>query len=118
MMRDLAQILSEFGVNTHTIEVKNLRIDSRAIEPGDCFIALQGHTQNGAKYAASAIAQGAKCVLAETASEPNVAPEQVIFVDNLAEKLAAIAAKFYCQPSKKLKLTGVTGTNGKSTTTA
>ncbi|GEK08268.1 UDP-N-acetylmuramoyl-L-alanyl-D-glutamate--2,6-diaminopimelate ligase [Pseudoalteromonas peptidolytica] len=118
MMRDLAQILSEFGVNTHTIEVKNLRIDSRAIEPGDCFIALQGHTQNGAKYAASAIAQGAKCVLAETASEPNVAPEQVIFVDNLTEKLGAIAAQFYCQPSKKLKLTGVTGTNGKSTTTA
>ena len=61
-----------------------ITIDSliQKVEPGDCFIALQGHTQNGAKYAASAIAQGAKCVLAETASEPNVAPEQVIFVDS------------------------------------
>ncbi|PCK33563.1 UDP-N-acetylmuramoyl-L-alanyl-D-glutamate--2,6-diaminopimelate ligase [Pseudoalteromonas piscicida] len=117
-MRDLAQVLSDFGVTIASLEVENLRIDSRAIEPGDCFVALQGHTQNGAKYAASALAQGAKCVLAETGSELNAPPEQVIFIDNLAEKVAAIAAKFYCYPSKKLKLTGVTGTNGKSTTTA
>ncbi|UDM62835.1 UDP-N-acetylmuramoyl-L-alanyl-D-glutamate--2,6-diaminopimelate ligase [Pseudoalteromonas piscicida] len=117
-MRELAQVLSDYGVNIAPVEVEHLRIDSRAIEPGDCFVALQGHAQNGAKYAASAVAQGAKCVLAETGSELNIAPEQAIFIDNLADKLAAIAAQFYAYPSKKLKLTGVTGTNGKSTTTA
>ncbi|WP_339141524.1 UDP-N-acetylmuramoyl-L-alanyl-D-glutamate--2,6-diaminopimelate ligase [Pseudoalteromonas galatheae] len=117
-MRDLAQVLSDYGVNIAPVEVEHLRIDSRAVGPGDCFIALQGHAQDGAKYAASAVAQGAKCVLAETGSELNVAPEQAIFIDNLADKLAAIAAQFYAYPSKKLKLIGVTGTNGKSTTTA
>ena len=118
MTRDLTEVLSAYGVSGGPFAVEDLRIDSREVRSGDCFVALQGHQQDGAKYASSAIAQGASYVLAETGSELNIAPEQAIYVDDLAANLAAIASQFYGYPSNKLKLTGVTGTNGKSTTTA
>ncbi|WP_440056247.1 UDP-N-acetylmuramoyl-L-alanyl-D-glutamate--2,6-diaminopimelate ligase [Pseudoalteromonas sp. T1lg65] len=117
-MRDLSLVLNQYGVLATPLLVNDLRIDSREVVEGDCFIAIKGHQLDGTQFAEKAIAAGASYVLAETGSTLNIAPEKAIFIDGLTNKIAHIASQFYQQPSERLKLIGVTGTNGKSTTTA
>jgi UDP-N-acetylmuramoyl-L-alanyl-D-glutamate--2,6-diaminopimelate ligase len=117
-MRDLAKTLIPFGITCPTLLVKHLRLDSREVQIGDAFIALRGHFQNGEEYIHVAFERGAKCVLVD--SESDVLPEdsRVIRITSLKKHIAQIAANFYGRPSEKTCLVGVTGTNGKSTTTA
>ena len=97
-----------------SVEVRSLAVDSRAVKPGALFAALPGAQADGAQFAAQAVERGAVAVLAAKALKLSV-PVVVAKEPRLAFALAA--AKFYGEPSEKLQLVGVTGTNGKTTTT-
>ncbi len=98
------------------VVVRGLNLDSRDVVHGQAFIALQGTREHGIGFAASALARGASIVLAEAA--PGISSEgiarEVLQIDGLREKLGLIAARFYGDPSRRLRITGVTGTNGKT----
>ncbi len=94
----------------------SIAYDSRKVEPGDVFVAIPGLKVDGADFVPQAIKNGAKMVVAE--KEVGV-PDGVEFqkVPSARRALAELACEFYGHPSKKLQLIGVTGTNGKTTTT-
>ncbi len=93
--------------------VTGVAYDSRLVAPGNVFVALQGLNADGASYAREAMARGALAVVGEAV--PHDLPAIVVSRGRLA--LAALAAAFYDQPSESLMVVGVTGTNGKTTTT-
>ena len=96
------------------VAIEGLALDSRFVKPGDAFVALRGGIGHGVEHAADAIAKGARCVLWEP---PAVVPElsvPALRVERLRAQLGAIADRFHGQPSRALTLTGVTGTNGKT----
>src|SRR5690606_2195793 len=97
------------------IDVNDLQIDSRKISAGGCFIAIKGLVSDGHDYIDTAIKNGAVAIVCQEL--PAVQHENVhyISVENSAAAAAIMAHNFYGQPSTKLKLTGVTGTNGKTT---
>ncbi len=106
------QVLSSKGdLNT---EVSTICFDSRKVENGSLYVAQRGTQVDGHQFIEKAIAAGAFCIVCEEMpeqTEENICYVQVV---NSAETLAKIAAKFYDNPSQKLKLVGVTGTNGKT----
>jgi len=91
-----------------------VQCDSRRIRPGDLFVALSGNRDDGGKYAAAALAKGAVAVLSETPVR-DVA-KQVILVKDARRALACLASAANGWPSRTLRVYGVTGTNGKTTT--
>jgi UDP-N-acetylmuramoyl-L-alanyl-D-glutamate--2,6-diaminopimelate ligase len=96
------------------IKVGGLETDSRKVKHGDAFICLPGHTVDGHDYAESAVERGAAALVVER--ELDIAVPQIIVKDcRLA--MAIMADRFYGSPSRKLAAIGVTGTNGKTTTT-
>ena len=97
------------------IEVNDLQIDSRNVTPGSAFIAIKGATADGHQFVNTAIDNGAVAVILE--SLPAIPLEGItyIHVQNSASAAGFMAHNFYGQPSEKLKLVGVTGTNGKTT---
>lgn len=99
------------------LPVAGLAIDSRRVAPGFVFVALRGEHADGLDYAGAAIAAGAVAVLHE--GRPREADTRVPFValDNLRARLGAMAHRFYGSPSARLRVAGVTGTNGKTTVT-
>lgn len=102
-------------------DIKRLVLDSRKVAAGDLFIAIKGTALDGRKYIPNAVAQGAKAIIfsAENAADSISFQEQVplIPIHDLANKLGSIAARFYANPAKKMFMIGVTGTNGKTSTT-
>ena len=97
------------------IEITGVNIDSRRIEDGHLFIAIPGTQTDGHKFIPKAIEQGATAVLCEyfpNKREPGVT---YIAVDSTENEVGKVATAFYGNPSRKLKLVGVTGTNGKTT---
>lgn len=96
-------------------EVKGLAYDSRKVKPGYVFFAIKGLKDDGSRYAADAINNGAALVINESGFTSGKAA--AIKVDSIRKKMAAMSGSFYGDPSSKLKLIGVTGTNGKTTTT-
>lgn len=95
--------------------ISGVTCDSREVEPGDAFVAIEGFDDNGNKYIDDAVKQGAKVVYTEQEIDHREVP--VVRVDNARKVLAQLANQVYNTPSKKLELVGVTGTNGKTTTT-
>lgn len=95
--------------------VKDLQIDSRKVSKKSCFIAIKGNAQDGHAYIDAAIQKGATAVIAEHL--PEIKNETVTYVQvgNSAAAAGYMANNFYASPSHKMKLTGVTGTNGKTT---
>ena len=93
--------------------IKALEYDSRRIAPGSLFIALRGAKVDGHQFAAQAAQRGAVAVVAE---ESLTLPDTcaLLRVPNSREAMADLAAAFYGQPARQLKLLGVTGTNGKT----
>ena len=97
------------------VPVTGIAYDSRLVQPGHAFIALRGLKDDGARFAGQAIANGAVCVIAESpAPEGTAVPWHV--VDDARTALAVAAGRFYGDPSQELLLVGITGTNGKTTT--
>lgn len=117
----LAQLLPECAAEVAHINVEGLQLDSRAVGKGDLFFAVPGSQADGRLFIDSAIAQGAVAVLVEAKdqAEKITAHQQtpIIPVELLTEKISAIAGRFYHDPSAHLSIIGVTGTNGKTTTT-
>ncbi len=116
-MRDLKSILAALNIEAASQPVNHLRLDSRSVKPGDVFVAIPGHVTDGGRFCQAALDNGAVAVLADSRSELNGEPNNLYRIDDLARKLPLLAAAFYGEPSKRLSLVGVTGTNGKSTTT-
>lgn len=98
------------------LPVGGLQLDSRALRPGDVFVALPGVHTDGRAFIAQAVASGAIAIVAEAEGWiPVAAAIPVIPVAGLASQLSAIAGRYYADPSSQVAVTGVTGTNGKTT---
>lgn len=103
------------------INVAGIATDSRQVLPGELFIALQGARVDGQQFIAAALQKGARAVAVEACAERKVGSVQwqglipVIAVADLSSRVSELAGRCYGLPSKKLKVIGVTGTNGKST---
>jgi UDP-N-acetylmuramoyl-L-alanyl-D-glutamate--2,6-diaminopimelate ligase len=100
------------------IEINGLAIDSRLVQEGYAFIALQGNCQHGMAHVDQAIANGACVVLYEPAGLMTKLDGLLVpyfSIPDLAQFLGIIAARFYDLPSRKLAIIGITGTNGKTT---
>ena len=97
------------------VEISGLQLDSRKVKPGTAFIAVKGAAADGHLFIDAAIEQGAAVVVCEV--WPAVIKEHVVYVqaENSAVAAGYMAHNFYGRPSERLKLTGVTGTNGKTT---
>jgi UDP-N-acetylmuramoyl-L-alanyl-D-glutamate--2,6-diaminopimelate ligase len=116
ILQDILYKVSIRSVKGNTnIEIIGLHIDSRKVKPGDCFIALKGTKTNGDEFIESAIEKGATAIVCEVL--PSLINDAVTYVqvDNAAEAAGYMSHNFYGGPSLKLKLVGVTGTNGKTT---
>jgi UDP-N-acetylmuramoyl-L-alanyl-D-glutamate--2,6-diaminopimelate ligase len=96
--------------------IKEIQFDSRQIQPGDLFIAVRGTLTDGHLYIGKAITNGAIAIVCEEL--PENMPGDIVFIQvkNSAEALGYIASNFYDNPSTRLKVVAVTGTNGKTTT--
>ena len=101
------------------IEISNIHSDSRKIKENGLFVAINGFTKNGIDFIPNAIENGAKAIIVE----PDIDIEKlnidlpIISVNDTRKALAKVSCTFYDNPSKKLKLIGITGTKGKTTTT-
>ena len=102
-------------VGNKELDITKVSFDSRQVEPGTLFFAVRGTQTDGHAYIEKAVKQGASAVICEkmpSSMNPNVT---YIRVDDSAYVLGVGASNFYGNPSRHLKLTGVTGTNGKTT---
>ena len=115
LLQDVA-IQQTIGSTDSPINITQICTDSRVVKQGALFVALSGTQTDGHKFIDKAIEQGASAILCETL--PNVLSPNLIYlqVANAALALGQIASAFYNHPSRQLKLVGVTGTNGKTTT--
>jgi UDP-N-acetylmuramoyl-L-alanyl-D-glutamate--2,6-diaminopimelate ligase len=95
-------------------EITGVRYDSRRVMPGNLFVAVRGGTFDGHSFIEQAVEKGAVAVVGEQAALSQRAT--VIVVQDSRDALAQLAATFFGHPSRKMKMIGVTGTNGKSTT--
>ena len=102
-------------VGNKDLDISNISFDSRTVENGTLFFAVRGTQVDGHNYIEKAIEQGAVAIVCEQL--PTTLNDAVTYikVDNSAYVLGVSASNFFDNPSKKLKLTGVTGTNGKTT---
>ncbi|MBD0255927.1 MAG: UDP-N-acetylmuramoyl-L-alanyl-D-glutamate--2,6-diaminopimelate ligase [Cytophagales bacterium] len=117
LLRDLLQNTSPVAVvGSLDVQIAAVCFDSREVRPGSLFIAVKGTQTDGHQYIAKTIDQGAAAVLCETLPAETPAGVTFVQVADSAQTLGKVAAQFYGNPSAKLKLVAVTGTNGKTTT--
>ena len=115
-LRDIlyrVHITSTYGAMN--VEVKGICFDSRKVQPGFLFVAIKGTQSDGHTYVDTVINAGATTVIVEKLPENISEKATYVTVKDSAKALGIIAANFYGNPSEKLKLVGVTGTNGKTT---
>ena len=96
--------------------VGGLTYDSRAVKPGDCFFAVRGTQADGHAFIPAAVAAGAAAVVCEQLPADPAPGVTYVAVPDSAGAMADLATAFYDYPSRELKLVGITGTNGKTTT--
>ena len=106
------------------VEVRAVHEDSRQIAPGDVFVAVKGLTSDGHGFVEAAVERGAVAVIVEREVEAMTArlkraanPPAIVVVPSTAKTLGLIVARSFGDPAKGMTLIGVTGTNGKTTTT-
>jgi UDP-N-acetylmuramoyl-L-alanyl-D-glutamate--2,6-diaminopimelate ligase len=102
-------------VGTFAMEINDLQTDSREVKPGGCFIAVKGTLTDGHSYIDTAVANGASAIICETLPDKTNDKIQYIVVENSAIAAGIMAHNFYGQLTEKIKLIGITGTNGKTT---
>ncbi|MBP1999218.1 UDP-N-acetylmuramoyl-L-alanyl-D-glutamate--2,6-diaminopimelate ligase [Paenibacillus shirakamiensis] len=110
-----AHLISSHIMGETTTEITGIQIDSRKIKTGDLFICLPGHTVDGHDFAEKAEALGAAAIVVERKLEGIQIPQLKVKDSRLA--MAILGNVFYEYPSNQLKVIGITGTNGKTTTT-
>lgn len=119
ILRDiLYKVRLESIVGSTDREINTIHFDSRKVTKGDVFIALKGTQSDGHEFIEKAIELGAVAVVVEDLPAHQKDSITYVVVENSHESLALMAANFFDNPSKDLKLIGVTGTNGKTTTTS
>ena len=96
-------------------DIEKIEYDSRKIDQGDLFVAIPGFKEDGHKYISSALGEGAIGVVAQR--DDDYEAKVKIIVPDTREALALLTCKFFDSPSEKLKVVGITGTNGKTTIT-
>lgn len=103
------------------LDITNIHSDSRKIKEGGLFVAINGFTKNGIEFIPAAIENGAKAIIVEPDTDVNELNLSynipIISVENTRRALAQTACAFYDYPAQKIKIIGVTGTKGKTTTT-
>ena len=117
----LFDLTADFTESRHCadVEVKGIALDSRKVEVGDLFVAVQGGQTHGAGYISQAVDRGAVAILVdseavdECLSFSHIVP--IVGIDKLIEHVSRIAGIFYAIPSQGMALTAITGTNGKTT---
>ncbi len=120
ILRDLTTSLSRVTVaGSLDVPVEGVTASSREVKPGVVFAAIRGAATDGHRYIPDALAAGASTILAETAppEDFDLSNKTWLHVPDSRAALAAIASTFHADPWKEMKLAGVTGTNGKTTTT-
>ena len=119
-MKRLEELLDDVRAleieNSANPVVGSLTYDSRAVEQGACFFAVRGTQSDGHRYITSAIERGAVAIICEEMPESRVEGVSYVKVEDSNIAMAHIAAAYYDHPSRELRLVGVTGTNGKTTT--
>src|SRR5579862_1398477 len=106
-------LLSELSAGAPAVDVASLAYDSRAVRPGALFFCVPGERSDGHDHAPDAIARGAVALVVERPLALGV-PE--LEVGSVRAAMAPLAVRFYGDPSARLRVVGVTGTNGKTTT--
>ena len=109
---DGAEVLAQQG----NAPVRGLDYDSRRVTPGFAFVAMRGESTDGNRFIDKAIASGAVAVVTDSAAEPIRDGVAWAVVSHGRRALARLSANFYKHPAERLRITGVTGTNGKTTT--
>ena len=114
----LPELLGRQGGELDDILVSGIQLDSRQVRPGDLFLALPGAQYDGRQFIEQAVANGAVAVLAEApvAGFLDTTPVPLIELPELRFEAGALAARFYRNPSQSMQVIGITGTNGKTTT--
>ena len=102
-------------VGSEDVEITDVNIDSRRIKDGHLFIAMKGTQVDGHKFVPKAIELGAKAVMCEDMPEEKAEGVTYVQVESTEDVVGKVATTFHGNPSTKLKLVGVTGTNGKTT---
>lgn len=117
-MRRLTDILKgviiDKAIGATDIAINTLQFDSRKVAEGDVFIAIKGTQVDGHDYIAKAIQLGANVIVCENLPETTDGLTYIL-VGNSSKALGQMASNYYNMPSSKLKLVGITGTNGKTT---
>ena len=114
----LKELLKKYIIICEEIEIFGIECDSRKVKAGDLFLAYPGEGSDGRNFIDNAINNGAVAVLAEK-SEANIkgCNIPIFFINNLKKYIGKIAAEFYNYPSSNISIIGITGTNGKTSTT-
>ena len=120
---NLSEMISEikengrmkYVVGPENPEITGIQIDSRQVGDGDLFVAMRGTQVDGHQFIPKAIAQGARAILCEELPETCEDGVTYVQVASTEDAVGYAATEFYGRPSEKLKLVGVTGTNGKTT---
>jgi UDP-N-acetylmuramoyl-L-alanyl-D-glutamate--2,6-diaminopimelate ligase len=97
------------------IEITGITANSKLVAPANIFVAKRGHKEDGAKYIPEAIQAGASCIASDM-YDPTLKDVTQVICQNVIELEAYLAANYYSNPSQELWMVGVTGTNGKTTT--
>ncbi len=115
MLSDLLADIREVGRDLDRTVV-DLTLDSRTVVPGALFMALTGTSQDGRRFISDAVARGAAAIVSESAPDGRLGSVPIIACPGLRPLVGTIADRFYGGPSGALSVIGITGTNGKTTT--
>ena len=113
ILGDMARQAAVSGGNP---EITGVEYDSRRVRPGNVFVAMRGGTTDGSRFIDAAVANGAVAVVTDSPDAKQREGVAWATVDHGRRALAEVSANFYGHPERKLRLTGITGTNGKTTT--
>lgn len=121
LLQELLEGLGQAGLAPRVqgptqVSIADLQIDSRLVGPGHLFVALEGAAADGHRFVGKALAQGAVAVLANEGRQVEAPGATVVFVPDTRAALGHLAATFFGHPGRSLSVLGLTGTNGKTTT--
>jgi UDP-N-acetylmuramoyl-L-alanyl-D-glutamate--2,6-diaminopimelate ligase len=117
VLRGRGLIREEYGAGAAAADpaVTGMAYDSRSVQPGNVFVALTGQHTDGARFVHQAIERGAMAVVSEQPPLSSMGVPWAV-VDDARLALARLADVFYQHPSAEMRVVGITGTNGKTTT--
>jgi UDP-N-acetylmuramoyl-L-alanyl-D-glutamate--2,6-diaminopimelate ligase len=112
----LLQVIQPLTVRgPQSVDVRSIEIDSRRVKPGALFVALPGHHVDGERFVDEAVERGAVAIISQHPVKTRATIAQVL-VEDARRALAEVSCAFYDHPSSRMEVVGVTGTNGKTTT--